>query len=234
MVAVSEEELTSARHKMVTEQLAPRGIKDARVLAAMERVPRHRFLPPEQWAVAYEDKPQPIGQGQTISQPYMVARMSELCLLRGGERVLEIGAGSGYQTAVLAELVGGGSGGGKKGEVWAVERLPALAQRCEARMQELGYRNVKVAAFDGTLGWPEGAPWDAILCAAGAPRVPALLLAELAEGGRLIIPVGDREEQRLAVITRHGDEFETHWDTACRFVDLIGRYAWDGEEPVRN
>jgi protein-L-isoaspartate(D-aspartate) O-methyltransferase len=213
------------RDKMVSEQLVKRSIRDRRVLAAMAKIPRHRFLEPASWDLAYEDRPVPIGYGQTISQPYMVARMSELLHLEGGERVLEIGAGSGYQTAVLAELAH---------EIWAIERLPDLARRAEARLIELGYAaKVRLAAFDGTYGWQEGAPYDAILAAAGAPRIPVLLVGQLADGGRLVIPVGDRAEQRLAIVTRQGDSFVTEWDTACRFVDMIGRYAWGGDGPAQ-
>jgi protein-L-isoaspartate(D-aspartate) O-methyltransferase len=154
----------------------------------------------------------------------MVARMSELAQLRGIERVLEIGAGSGYQTAVLAELAG---------QVFAVEVRPELGHQAERRLQSLGYRNVEVGVFDGTYGWQERAPFDVILVAAGAPEIPPLLVAQLADGGRLIVPVGPRQGQRLAVVTRHGDDFDTEWTTPCMFVDLVGRYGWGGEGPPR-
>jgi protein-L-isoaspartate(D-aspartate) O-methyltransferase len=212
-----------ARRRMVERQLAGRGIADPRVLDALGRVPRHRFVAAHLQDEAYGDHPLPIGRGQTVSQPYMVARMSELCALEGDERVLEIGAGSGYQTAILCELCR---------EVFAIEIIHELAAQTRARLADLGYRNVVLESFDGTLGWPEAGPFQAILVAAGAPTVPVLLLYQLAERGRLIIPVGDRGEQRLQRVTRYGDQFETLWDTPCRFVDLVGRYGWGGEGPA--
>jgi protein-L-isoaspartate(D-aspartate) O-methyltransferase len=221
---MTPQEATSRREQMVRDQLEARGIRDARVLAAMNKVPRERFVDEAMRERAYDDGPLPIGGGQTISQPYMVARMSELGQLRGNERVLEIGAGSGYQTAILAELAG---------QVFAVEVRPELGQQAERRLQALGYRNVEVGVFDGTYGWAERAPYDVILVAAGAPEIPPLLVAQLADGGRLIVPVGPRQGQRLAVVTRRGDDFETEWTTPCMFVDLVGRYGWGGEGPPR-
>ena len=215
----------AARERMVREQIEARGITDARVLAAMRKVPRERFVDLGSQDKAYEDRPLPIGHGQTISQPYIVARMAALAQLGGAERVLEIGAGCGYATAVLAELAA---------EVYAIEILPALADKAQRRLAELGYDNAHVECFDGTHGWPEHAPYDAIVVAAGAPRVPVLLLAQLAQGGRLVIPVGPRDNQRLVVVRRHPereDEYDSTYDIPVRFVDLTGRYGWGGSGP---
>jgi protein-L-isoaspartate(D-aspartate) O-methyltransferase len=217
-------EAVSRREQMVREQLEARGIRDPRVLAAMRRVPRERFVDEAMRERAYDDGPLPIGQGQTISQPYMVARMCELARLDGSERVLDIGAGSGYQTAVLAELAA---------QVFAVEVRPELAEQAMRRWATQGYRNIEVGVFDGTFGWDERSPFDAILVGAGAPEIPPLLVAQLRDAGRLIIPVGPRQGQRLAVVTRHGDEVSTEWTTPCTFVDLVGRYGWGGEGPAR-
>ena len=217
-------EASSRRERMVSEQLAARGIRDSRVLAAMRKVPRERFVDESMRERAYEDSPLPIGYGQTISQPYMVARMCELVELAGKERVLEIGAGSGYQTAILCELAR---------TVYAVELRPELAKAAERRLAMLGYRNVEIGVFDGTYGWRERAPFDAILVAAGAPEIPPLLVDQLGDGGRLVIPVGPRQGQRLAIVQRRGGDFETQWATPCSFVDLVGRYGWGGEGPAR-
>ncbi len=215
----------AAREQMVREQIAARGIRDPRVLAAMRKVPRERFVDVANQDKAYEDRPLPIGHGQTISQPYIVARMAALAELSGTERVLEIGAGCGYATAVLAELAA---------EVFAIEIIPELAEKARRRLAELGQTRAHVECFDGTHGWPEHAPYDAILVAAGAPRVPVLLLAQLAPGGRLIIPVGPRDTQRLVVVKRDGDrdEYDTTYDIPVRFVDLTGRYGWGGSGPA--
>ena len=208
---------------MVLDQLARRGIRDARVLEAMTVVPRHRFVDPALVPQAYEDRPLAIGFGQTISQPYMVARATELAAPRPTDRALEVGAGSGYQTAVLAELVA---------EVYAIEIVPALAARARQALAETGYRNVIVESFDGSGGWPEHAPYDVIIVSAGAPRIPAMLVAELADGGRLVIPVGSPEEQELAVVRRQGDHYVTSYDTRCRYVDLQGRFGVGGGQPI--
>jgi protein-L-isoaspartate(D-aspartate) O-methyltransferase len=221
---VKAKEAMSRREQMVRDQLEARGISDPRVLEAMGTVPRERFVDEAMRERAYDDAPLPIGYGQTISQPYMVARMCELAQLRGHERVLEIGAGSGYQAAVLSALAR---------QVFAVEVRPELGANAAVRLKALGYANVEVGVFDGTHGWGEHAPYDAILVAAGAPNIPPLLVAQLADGGRLIVPVGPRQGQRLAVITRRGEEFETEWNTPCTFVDLVGRYGWGGEGPAK-
>ena len=212
------------RESMVSEQLAARGIRDKRVLAAMRTVPRERFVDESMRDRAYEDSPLPIGYGQTISQPYMVARMCELAELAGDEAVLEIGAGSGYQAAILSQLAR---------QIYAVELKPELGERAAQRMQTLGYGNVEIGVFDGTYGWRERAPFDTIIVAAGAPEIPPLLVDQLADGGRLVIPVGPRQGQRLAIVQRHGETFETQWATPCAFVDLVGRYGWGGEGPAR-
>jgi protein-L-isoaspartate(D-aspartate) O-methyltransferase len=216
---VNTTEFVEKRDRMVSEQLEARGIRDTRVLAAMRKVPRERFVDEAMRERAYDDGPLPIGHGQTISQPYMVARMSELARLSGGERVLEVGAGSGYQTAILCELAR---------SVYAVEVRSTLARACERRLAILGYRNVEVGCFDGTHGWRERAPYDVILVAAGAPNIPPLLVDQLADGGRMVVPVGSRQQQRLAVVTRHGASFDVDWNTPCTFVDLVGKFGWGG------
>ena len=199
---------------MVEKQLLPRGVSDARVLAAMETVPRHLFVPKNQRHQAYDDTPLPIGSGQTISQPYMVARMTELLSLTKDSRVLEVGTGSGYQAAVLGQLAG---------EVWSIERLPELAGQARALLQRLGYDNVHVVVGDGTLGFPEAAPYDAIVVTAGAPRIPETMRKQLTIGGLMVIPVSAGYSQDLLLIER--DDVEVYRETivlACTFVPLIG------------
>jgi protein-L-isoaspartate(D-aspartate) O-methyltransferase len=177
----SEESFAIAREQMVSGQIAARGVRDARVLAALRKVPRHRFVPPSEQASAYEDRPLPIGHGQTISQPYIVALMTELARPAPTDRVLEIGTGSGYQAAVLARLVS---------HVYTIEIVPPLARAADTRLRELGYRNVTVLAGDGYLGWPEQAPFDIIMVTAAPDHVPPPLLEQLKRGGRMIVPVG--------------------------------------------
>jgi len=213
----AEREARSARERMVKTQLVPRGIRDEGVLRAMRKVPRHRFVGQDQQGQAYSDHPLPIGRGQTISQPYIVALMTQALALTGRERTLEVGTGSGYQTAVLAEL---------SREVFTVERIPELLVRAEAVLSGLGCANVRFKAFDGTLGWEEHKPFDAVLVTAGAPGVPRPLRDQLADGGRLVIPVGSRHSQELLRIRRAGDRFEESYLGGCRFVDLIGVHGW--------
>lgn len=210
-------ELAGQRRDMVQRQLRARGIRDARVLAAMANVPRHLFMPETVQAAAYQDRAVTIGQGQTISQPYMVALMTELLELRPGDRVLEIGTGSGYQTAVLAEIAD---------TVVSIERHAPLADRARKVLEELGYRNVRVLVGDGTQGCPEAAPYDAILVTAGGPHVPEPLKQQLALGGRLVCPVGPREAQELVRIVRSVRGLEKERSIRCSFVPLIGEEGW--------
>jgi len=212
------DEFSLPRERMLGEQLRARGIRDERVLAAMAHVPRHEFVAEELRSQAYEDHPIPIGKGQTLSQPYIVAVMLEALALKGSERVLEIGTGSGYQTALLAELAG---------EVFSVERLASLAQSAQAILHRLGYRNVVVVTGDGSQGLLEQAPFDAIIVAAAAPRVPPPLFAQLREGGRMMAPVGPTYAQKLQLIQKqYGHALVTNLEK-CRFVPLIS----DKESP---
>jgi len=212
------------RARMVEEQLVSRGLRGGDALAAMRSVPRHLFVPPELAAKAYADAPLPIGLGQTISQPYMVALMTELLGVDVRSRVLEIGAGCGYQTAVLAEVAG---------EVYALELLAPLAERARAVLARLAYRNTHVAIADGSGGWPEMAPFDAVLVAAAAPRTPPELLRQLVDGGRLVIPLGDpHRDQVLTVFERAGEELRERRDTRCRFVPLVSGGAAPGAPQV--
>jgi protein-L-isoaspartate(D-aspartate) O-methyltransferase len=211
------DEHTLARRRMVSAQLLSRGIHDLRVLAAMGSVPRHRFIPPDDLPWAYSDGPLPIGNGQTISQPYIVALMTELLELEPDERVLEIGTGSGYQAAVLGELAV---------EVHTVEVIPELARQAEVTLGALGYTHVHVHMGDGSAGWPGAAPYHKILVAAAAPQVPQDLLDQLAEGGRLVIPVGSRSVQELEVWQRTGQEFNRQVNIAVCFVPLRGQFGW--------
>jgi protein-L-isoaspartate(D-aspartate) O-methyltransferase len=210
-------DLDAARQAMVETQLRKRGLSDAAMLAAMGAVPRHEFVPPEFRNRAYEDAPLPIGEGQTISQPYIVAAMTAALRLSGTERVLEIGTGFGYQAAVLASLAR---------EVFTVEYRAELAAEASMRLARLGYLSVCVHCGDGTLGLPDFAPFDAILVAAAAPSVPAPLRAQLAEGGRMILPVGEVENQHLQLIERFGNTFQMTMSEACRFVPLKGTHGW--------
>jgi protein-L-isoaspartate(D-aspartate) O-methyltransferase len=206
------------RERMVEEQLIARGVTDARVIDVMRRLPRHLFVDEALRDRAYGDHPLPIGEGQTISQPFIVGRMTELLRLTGREKVLEVGTGCGYQAAVLAELAA---------RVCTIERLPRLATRARETLEGLGYRNVWVRAANGTLGWPDEAPFDRILVAAGGPTVPPPLFEQLGEGGRMVIPVGDAANQVLQVIDKvHGGKRVTE-DSGCVFVKLVGKYAWE-------
>jgi protein-L-isoaspartate(D-aspartate) O-methyltransferase len=209
-----------ARSKMVEEQIISRGIRDPRVIAAMEKVPRHLFVEEALQGQAYSDHPLPIGEKQTISQPYMVALMTEALQLKEKERVLEIGAGSGYQTAILAELAE---------RVYSIERIRSLAIKARQLLYELGYYNVEIKIFDGTYGWVEEAPFDAIMVTAGAPDIPEPLLNQLAIGGRLVIPVGDAYVQDLIRLTKMKEGTKKEDLGGCRFVKLIGKYGWETE-----
>ena len=205
------------RRRMVEQQLKGRGISDRRVLEAFRKVPRHAFVPPEFAAEAYADHPVAIGGGQTISQPYMVALMTSLLRLQGHERVLEIGTGSGYQAAILAELAL---------EVYSVERLPELLSGVAQRLATLGYLNVHLSPGNGSLGWLEHAPYDGIIVTAAAPAIPDPLVQQLADGGRLVLPIGSADRQMLIVAERRGAELRQRGVTGCLFVPLLGRYGW--------
>ena len=208
------------REAMVKYQIEARGIKDRRVIEAMRKVPRHLFVPPEYRDAAYEDRPLPIGEGQTISQPYIVALMTEALGLKGGERVLEIGTGSGYQAAILAELAG---------EVYTIEIVPSLAKRAEELLRDLGYDNIHVSQGDGSFGWPEAAPFDAIILTCAAPRVPERLLEQLKDKGRMVLPLGrDPFFQSLVLIIKDGDEFEQRMITGVVFVPMTGEIEREG------
>ncbi len=205
------------RERMVKTQLERRGIRDPKVLEAFRTVPRHEFVASELQGRAYEDGPLPIGYGQTISQPYMVALMTEAAEIRPGEKVLEVGTGCGYQTAILAQL---------GARVRSVERIPELAEEARARLRRLGWRRIRFRIGDGTLGWPEEAPFEAILVAAGAPRVPDPLIPQLAVEGRLVIPLEEGPSQTLYAITRTESGLRHDRKTLCTFVPLIGEFGW--------
>ena len=208
----------SSRARMVEEQLAHRGVTDERVLAAMRRIPRHLFVEEPLRDRAHGDHPLPIGEEQTISQPYIVGFMTQLLELRGQEKVLEVGTGSGYQTAVLAELAR---------RVCSIERLPRLAERARGLLEQLGYDNVWVRVGSGTLGWPDEAPFDRILVTAGGPSIPPPLFQQLVEGGRMVVPVGDVANQTLTVVEKIRGEMKTRPYGDCKFVKLVGKYAWE-------
>jgi len=210
-------DLQAAKNNMLRRQLSGRGITDPRVFAAMEKVPRQRFVSPEMQAEAYADRALCIDCGQTISQPYMVALMTEALELSGKEKVLEIGTGSGYQTAILAELAA---------EVVSIERHNLLSQQASKILQELGYRNVRLVVGDGTLGWPHQAPYDRIMVTAMAAQCPPALFDQLCEGGLIVIPIGGYEHQVLHAIKKVSGVAETITLTGCRFVPLIGEQGW--------
>ena len=206
------------RTRMVDDQLVRRGITDERVLAAMRRVPRHLFVDEALRDRAYGDHALPIGEEQTISQPYIVGLMTSLLNLTGQEKVLEVGTGSGYQTAVLAEIAR---------RVCSIERLPRLAQRARALLDGLGYSNVWVRVGSGTLGWSDEGPFDRILVAAGGPAVPPPLFEQLAPGGRMVVPLGDVEAQTLTLVENVGGTMKLTPHGDCKFVRLVGKYAWE-------
>jgi len=202
---------------MVDEQLIPRGIKNPKVLDAFKKIERHKFIPEELRMSAYADFPVPIGEGQTISQPYIVALMTECLDLTGQEKVLEIGTGSGYQAAILAELAK---------EVYSIERFESLAKRAEAILNELVYVNIKIKVGDGTLGWEEVAPFDRIIITAASPRIPLPLTEQLKESGKLILPLGETFSQVLTVVEKKEGKLESIEVCGCVFVPLVGKYGW--------
>ncbi|KQC05422.1 MAG: protein-L-isoaspartate O-methyltransferase [Methanoculleus sp. SDB] len=214
---MDDERSAVLRERMVRDQIEGRGISDRRVLAAMRAIPRHVFVPEEVCASAYEDRPLPIGEGQTISQPYIVALMTELLDVGPEDRVLEIGAGSGYQAAILGRIAS---------HVISVERLPAIARGAREHLAALGIDNVEVVVGDGTAGWPAEAPYDAIIVTAAAPDIPRPLLDQLRDGGRLVAPVGDRAIQTLVRLEKAGGELSTRSCGGVCFVPLIGEYGW--------
>ena len=202
---------------MVEEQLRGRGVRDERVLSAMAKIPREAFVAAEDLTNAYGDFPLPIGTGQTVSQPYIVAAMLEKLELRPQDRVLEVGTGTGYDAALLGELAS---------EVWTIERQPELAEKARTILQRLGYTNIHVIQGDGSRGLPDQAPFDKILVAAAAPRIPETLVEQLADGGRMVLPVGTRQEQQLQVIQKTGARVTVTPQDLCRFVPLVGEQGW--------
>jgi len=212
------------RIRMVERQIRGRGIQNASVLEAMTKVCRHRFVPESHQSHAYEDSPVSIGQGQTISQPYMVAIMTECLQPKADDKVLEIGTGSGYQTAILAELVK---------EVHSIERIPELAERAKEILNRCGYDNISIHQGDGSLGLPEGAPFDGILVTAGSPEIPEPLIEQLKTGGRLVIPVGDAHHQTLLQVVRDENGITRENVTGCVFVPLIGMHGWESDRSKR-
>lgn len=205
------------RLRMVEEQLRARGIRDERLLGAMAKIPREPFVCPEEFGNAYGDHPVPIGAGQTISQPYIVAAMLEKLQLQPRDRVLEVGTGTGYQAAVLAELAG---------EVWTVERHAELARKAQSILHNLGYSNIHVVNGDGSRGLPAQAPFDKIVVSAAAPKIPEALTAQLAEAGRMIVPVGSRDEQQLQLVRKSAGQVLVTSEDLCRFVPLVGEQGW--------
>ena len=207
-----------AREKMVKNQIISRGITDPGVLEAMGKIQRHLFVEEALIGEAYNDHPLPVGYKQTISQPYIVALMTEALEMTGKEKTLEIGTGSGYQTAILAEL---------SKTVYTIERIERLLEKSKMLLESLGYTNIFFKAFDGTLGWGEFAPYDAIIVTAGAPKIPQPLMDQMAEGGKLVIPIGNRYGQDLIKVTRTKNAFKERNLGGCRFVDLIGAHGWE-------
>lgn len=222
MIHSQQTSFEELRHRMVERQLAQRNISDGRVLEAMRQVPRHRFIPEDLWDMAYRDTPLPIGHGQTISQPYIVAYMTQMLHLTPDARVLEIGTGSGYQAAILSLLAK---------QVYTVERLTELARRAEQVLQDLGYKNIEVLNGDGGYGWPEEAPFDAIIVTAAAPEIPPPLIAQMADGAPLVAPVGPAGYQDLVRLYRRGDSTKVEYLTPVAFVPLIGEHGWREQNP---
>jgi protein-L-isoaspartate(D-aspartate) O-methyltransferase len=210
-----------ARQEMIERQLRPRGIADARVIAAMAAIPRELFVPQEHARQAYSDSPLPIGFGQTISQPYVVALMAQELAVEETSRVLDVGAGSGYQAAILSRLAK---------HVFAIERIEQLTERAMTALAAIGADNVTLQTGDGSLGWPEEAPFDRIICGAGAPAVPKAWLAQLKEAGRIVMPIGPEDNQVLTAIARKRDSFATRAICDVRFVKLIGQQGWTAED----
>jgi protein-L-isoaspartate(D-aspartate) O-methyltransferase len=210
---------------MVEEQLLRRDIKDERVLEVFKKIERHKFIPKDLITNAYADFPVPIGENQTISQPYIVALMTEQLSLTGEEKILEIGTGSGYQTAILAELAK---------EVYSIERLEYLNKRAEIVLKELGYKNIKMKVDDGTLGWPEFAPFDRIIITAASPRIPLPLIEQLKENGKLILPLGESLGQVLTLVEKKKDKLESIRICGCVFVPLIGKYGYRDNKAEAN
>ena len=212
------------RKKMVDSQIRSRGVRDERVLRAMEKIPRHLFIDEGLIDQAYNDNPLPIGEKQTISQPYIVALMTEALELKGRDKVLELGTGSGYEAAILAELAD---------RVFTIERIASLAQKARKLLESLNYYNVVIRVGDGTYGWREESPFDAIAVSAGSPSIPRMLVEQLAIGGRLVIPVGGRYSQSLIKLTRlseNPDDVKREDLGGCRFVNLIGEHGWKVEQ----
>jgi len=211
-------QFSDARRRMVEDQLVRRGISHPAVLKAMRKIKRHLFVAKKDWERAYDDTPLSIPCSQTISQPYMVALMTELIEPNKNKKVLEIGTGSGYQTAILAETCG---------QVYSIERHQELVDRAKEVLDELGYANVEIKCGDGTMGWPEQAPFDAIIVTAGAPEIPESLVQQLADGGLMVIPVGTQYRQNLELIKKRGDSYTTKTVCGCIFVPLIGKEGWE-------
>jgi protein-L-isoaspartate(D-aspartate) O-methyltransferase len=207
-----------ARDRMVETQVISRGISDSRVLEAMRKVPRHLFVDEALKEQAYSDFPLPIGEKQTISQPYIVALMTETLGLKGHEKILEVGTGSGYQTAILAELAD---------RVFSIERFPGLAYRANQILQKQGYQNIIIRVADGSLGWPDEAPFDGVMATAGTPQIPQPLIDQLGMGGRLVLPVGDRLSQELIMVERVPEGIKKTNLGGVRFVDLVGKWGWE-------
>ncbi len=209
-----------ARRRMIAEQIVARGVSDERVLQAMNHVPRHFFVDPALADQAYSDNPVGIGEGQTISQPYIVALMTAELKLKGDETILEIGTGCGYQTSILAELAK---------QVYTIERIKPLALKARRVLKDLGYKNIIMRIGDGTNGWDAEAKFDGILVAAASPQIPAPLVNQLSVGGRLVIPIGDEQNQNLIRVTRNGEKIMTEDLGPCRFVKLVGKFGWKNQ-----